>query len=51
MDTFSKVVQQRNIQKFSEGDHYCNAFFKCAREIVIRFNKHFTFVSANDKIN
>ena len=43
------MVQQRNIRKFSEDDHYCNALYKYAREIAIRFKDFTAFISTDDK--
>lgn len=32
-----------------QDDHYCNALFKYAREIAIKFNEYSTFVNTNNK--
>ena len=43
------MVQQRNIQKYSEDDHYCNALYKHAREMAIQFKEPTSFLSTDDK--
>ena len=43
------MVQQRNIRKFSPDDHYCNALFKYAEQLAIKFSDHCAFISTDDK--
>ena len=43
------MVQQRNIRKFSPDDHYCNALFKYAKQLVIKFSDHCAFISIDDE--
>ena len=43
------MVQQRNIRKFSPDDHYCNALFKYAKQLTIKFSDHCAFISIDDK--
>ena len=45
------MVQQRNIQKYSEDDHYCKALYKYAREMAIQFKEPTSFLSTDDKPN
>ena len=39
------MVQQHNIRKFSPYDHYCNALFKYAKQLAIKFSDHCAFIS------
>ena len=43
------MVQQCNIRKFSPDDHYCNALFKYAKQLAIKFSDHCAFISTNNK--
>ena len=43
------MVQQHNIRKFSPDDHYCNALFKYAKQLAIKFSDHCAFISTDDK--
>ena len=43
------MVQQRNIRKYSEDDHYCNTLYKYASEMTIQFKEHTSFLSTDDK--
>ena len=43
------MVQQHNIRKFSPDDHYCNALFKYAKQLAIKFSDHCAFISTNNK--
>ena len=43
------MVQQRNVRKFSPDDHCCNALFKYAKKLAIKFSELCEFISINDK--
>ena len=43
------MLQQPDIRKFGPDDHYCNALFKYAKQLAIKFSDHCAFISTNDK--
>ena len=43
------IVQKRNIRKSIAHNHYCNTFFKYAKELAIRYSDHCSFISTDNK--
>ena len=43
------MLQQQNIRKSSPDDHYCNAVFKYAKQLAIKFSDHCAFICTNNK--
>ena len=43
------MVQQLNIRKYSQDDHYCNSRCKYAREMAIQFKYNASFLSTDGK--
>ena len=43
------MVQQRNIRKSHDDEHYCSAIYKYLREQIVTHKNHAAFVSTDDK--